>query len=135
MIKPFLRYHLTSFIYKNSIIRFKIEKLCPLLFFLYYIIKIWNFDYIINSMRPTFWQKIWVVLGGFGRFWMIWGVCRLKKSMFIGKFPLYYNHLDGCRSLWNQLGELYRTVLSTIDLGVILGDFVFYKYPKNSKVC
>jgi hypothetical protein len=52
--------------------------------------------------------------------------------MFTEKSPLFYNHLGHFGSSWNQLSELYLPMISAVDLGVILGHFVFYKYPNSS---
>ncbi len=77
--------------YPKSIIRLKIMKVGPGLFFLYYIINIWNFGYIPNSMRPSYSQKKMVIVGDriFYKYpnWII----RLKiMKVGPGLFSLYY---------------------------------------------
>ena len=99
-----------------------------MLLFLYYTIKIWYFQDIPNSTRPTYWQKIWVIVGH-------------RRSSYVEKINvsrkslLFDNHLGHRGSSWNQLSELYLPMISTVDLGLIVDYRVFYKYLINFNHC
>ena len=84
-------------------------------------------------MRSTSWQKIWVIRGDFGCFWMILGDCRLKKLMFIGNLPYFTTNwvvvdLFGISSANSICLYCQRRFWGWF--WVIVGDIVFYKYPK-----
>ena len=62
----------------------------------------WNFAYILNSMRATCCQKIWVIVG-----WK--NSCLLQISVIWQAFGW----------LWNELGVLYLPVVSASIWGVV----------------
>ena len=52
-----------------------------------------------------------------------------KKTNLNRKSLLFDNHLGHRGSSWNQFSELCLPMISTVDLGLIVGHRVFYKYP------
>ena len=83
-------------------------------------------------MRPTSWQKIWVILDDLG---VILGDCRLKTLMFIGNLPYFttiWVVVDLCGISSANSICLYCQPRFWGWFWVIVGDIVFYKYPATS---
>ena len=63
-------------------------------------------------------------MGHCGSLWVIVGRCGslyFEKINVHGRSFLYFTFLAHCGSLWDQLAELYLSIMSVLDSGLIVG--------------